>query len=222
MEIIKLNGNTMGECAARAAGILRAGGVVLYPTDTLYGLGANALSDEAVAKVKLIKGRDEGKPIHAIVSDLDMAARYGEVGEDARMLAQEFGGKVTLIVKKRKDFDTGIMRGIPTFGFRVPDNQFCIALARALGTPVTATSANKSGEKPERSPEKILTQLGHSNILENIGMLDLVIDAGELPERAPSTVVDLSGAELELVVLREGAISAASLHLPRAKGTTMQ
>lgn len=202
METIKLEAGDNKQYAIRAAEVLRAGGVVLYPTDTLYGLGADALLDEAVAKIYAIKGRDEGKPIHAIVSDLAMVERYAEITDDARRLAAKLPqGQVTFILKKKAGMDSGIMKDIATFGFRIPDNEFCIEMIRAFGKPITATSANKSGEKPERSVDKILAQLGAA--AEGI---ELVIDAGELPERAASTVVDLSGAHP--LIVREGSIPA--------------
>ncbi len=202
METIKLEAGDNKQYAIRAAEVLRAGGVILYPTDTLYGLGADALLDEAVAKIYAIKGRDEGKPIHAIVSDLAMVERYAEITDDARRLAAKLPqGQVTFILKKKAGMDSGIMKDIATFGFRIPDNEFCIEMIRAFGKPITATSANKSGEKPERSVDKILAQLGAA--AEGI---ELVIDAGELPERAASTVVDLSGAHP--LIVREGSIPA--------------
>ncbi len=202
METIKLEAGDNKQYAIRAAEVLRAGGVILYPTDTLYGLGADALLDEAVAKIYAIKGRDEGKPMHAIVSDLAMVERYAEITDDARRLAAKLPqGQVTFILKKKAGMDSGIMKDIATFGFRIPDNEFCIEMIRAFGKPITATSANKSGEKPERSVDKILAQLGAA--AEGI---ELVIDAGELPERAASTVVDLSGAHP--LIVREGSIPA--------------
>ncbi len=202
METIKLEAGDNKQYAIRAAEVLRAGGVILYPTDTLYGLGADALLDEAVAKIYAIKGRDEGKPMHAIVSDLAMVERYAEITDDARRLAAKLPqGQVTFILKKKAGMDSGIMKDIATFGFRIPDNEFCIEMIRAFGKPITATSANKSGDKSERSVDKILAQLGAA--AEGI---ELVIDAGELPERAASTVVDLSGAHP--LIVREGAIPA--------------
>jgi L-threonylcarbamoyladenylate synthase len=205
MEVLKLSASTLDKCVARAAEVLRAGGVVLYPTDTLYGLGADAFSDEVVAKIYKIKGRDEGKPIHALVDTIEMAERYAELTDDARLLAERLlQGQVTFILRKKVGVDAGIARGITTFGFRIPDNDFCLDLVRALGTPVTATSANKSGEKPECSVEKILAQLG-----EQANYIALVIDADELPPSEPSSVMDLSGEEP--VLLREGAIAAAEI-----------
>jgi len=205
MEAVRLNSENVQEVVSRAVAVLRMGGVVLYPTDTLYGLGANALSDEAVNKVYAIKGRTDGKPIHAIVADLAMGEKYADVTDDARLLAERLPqGQVTFILKKKAGFDTGVMKKIPTFGFRIPDNEFCISLVREFGRPVTATSANKSDLSPERSIEKILAQLGDA-----AHGIDLVIDAGELPERQPSTVVDMSGAEP--AIIREGAVPAADI-----------
>lgn len=203
VERIFLTQHNIGEAAARAAAVLRAGGVVLYPTDTLYGLGVDALSDEAVAKIFAVKGRNEGKPVHALVSDLAMAARYGEISDSAQMLAEKLPrGQVTFIVRKKSGVDTGISKEIPTFGFRIPDNAFCIGMLHAFGGPITATSANRAGEVPQRSVDAILAQTGATGV-------DLVIDAGELPPRLPSSVVDVSGTAP--VILREGAVQRTEI-----------
>ncbi|HVM73601.1 MAG TPA: L-threonylcarbamoyladenylate synthase [Candidatus Paceibacterota bacterium] len=185
---------------AHAAAVLASGGVILYPTDTLYGLGADALSDTALAKVHKIKGSGERKPVHAIVADIAMAAEYGEVNTIAKVLAERFlPGPLTLILKKRAGIDSGIARYIGTFGIRIPKNDFCLELSRSFGKPFTTTSANKSSMMPGRTINEILAQLGDGTLL-----LDLIIDAGELPVSAPSTVVDVSSGSL--IFLREGAI----------------
>jgi L-threonylcarbamoyladenylate synthase len=205
----------MEAAVSDAAEVLRAGGVVLYPTDTLYGLGADALSDDAVEKIYAIKGRADGKPIHAIVADLGMAEKYAVVTDEVRLLAERLPqGQVTFILpakggsasggKKLEKLNTGILRGRATFGFRIPDNEFCISLTREFGQPITATSANKSDVPPERSVRKILAQLGDA-----AHSINLAIEAGELPHRLPSTVVDLSGEEP--AIIREGAIPAADV-----------
>src|SRR3989344_327744 len=104
METIRLSEVGVEAAALRAAEILRGGGVILYPTDTLYGRGADALSDDAVAKVKRIKGRDEGKPIHAIVEDLAAAEAFAVIDASAKLLAKAFWpGSLTLILKKREN-----------------------------------------------------------------------------------------------------------------------
>jgi L-threonylcarbamoyladenylate synthase len=153
----------------------------------------------------------EKKPIHAVVADMVMAERYAEVNDVARALAQKFfPGPLTLILKKKEGVETGvpaqtgIARGIPTFGIRIPGDTFCLALAREFGHPFTTTSANVSGLKPARSIDTIIEQLG-----ERAQMIDLAIDAGELPERKPSTVVDVYGGHA--LILREGAISSQNI-----------
>lgn len=214
MKVLNLKKEDMSLCVKDSVKELRAGGVILFPTDTLYGLGADALSDETVEKIYAIKGRDEQKPIHAIVADIAMMEKYAEVPDMAHALAKEFmPGALTLILRKREGVETGIARGISTIGFRIPNNQFCIKLAKEFGKPFTATSANRSGEEPERNIKAILKQLSdpYSSVLQNtsIEKIDLIVDAGELPECKPSTVVDLSGKEP--VILREGAIPAAEI-----------
>jgi L-threonylcarbamoyladenylate synthase len=189
----------------KAAAVLRSGGVVLYPTDTLYGLGADALSDAAVAKIYKIKEREEKKPIHAVVADMKMAAEYGEVHDYARMLADAFlPGPLTLVLTKKVSVNTGIARHIDTFGIRVPNHGFCLELARVFGKPYTTTSANIAGAEHTRSVDAILEQLH-----DHAGLIDLVVDAGELAVSEPSTVVDVS--KPEPVIVREGAISAGDI-----------
>lgn len=203
MERLTLSNSKIQEVAQRAAVVLRSGGVVLYPTDTLYGLGADALSDQAVAKIYAIKGRDERKPLHSIVESLEMAERYGEVSACTRRLAQALpAGKLSFIVPKQ-GIESGIAKGVSTFGFRIPDNALCIEMIRAFGGPITATSANAAGATPERSVDSILEQLGSA------AQIDLVIDAGELPLSEPSTVIDMT--QPHPVILRGGAVPAADV-----------
>lgn len=206
MEIIALDKDP-AIAAIKASGVLRRGGVILYPTDTLYGLGADAFSDEAVAKVYEIKGREPGKPIHAVFADLKMAEEYADVNDAARKLAAEFlPGPLTLVLKKRPEINSGIARGMDTIGVRIPDHEFCLETARSLGAPYTTTSANRAGETPELSVEKILAQLG-----ERAQLIDLAVDGSVFPMRLPSTVVNIVSGQP--VVLREGAIATHDIHL---------
>ena len=200
MEVVHLQ-NGLGECVLRAAGVLRKGGVIIYPTDTLYGLGADAFSDSAVEKVYAIKGRDPQKPIHAVFADFTMVEEYAIVNDAARKLAAEFlPGPLTMVLQKKPGVTGGIGNG-ETIGIRIPDNDFCLELAKTFGKPFTTTSANKSGVDPESDIQKIIDQLGEA--------VDLVIDGGVLPMSAPSTVVNLiSGTP---VILREGAISSEQI-----------
>lgn len=206
MEILKVAEVGVEAAALRAAAVLHAGGVVLYPTDTLYGLGADALSDEAVERIRTIKGRDDAKPLHCIVSDLDMAEQYVDIGPAIRQLAHQLPqGKISFIAPKRADVETGIARDMTTFGFRIPDHPLCRAMLEAFGGPVTATSANLAGAQPFSSPAAILAQLGAA-----VAQIDLIIDGGEAPLPRPSTVVDLFHPE-HPVILREGAVPAGDV-----------
>src|SRR3989344_7439036 len=132
MERITLDQSSLDDCVQRAAEVLKSGGVILYPTDTLYGLGADAFSDAAVDKVYAIKGRDEKKPIHCIVADIAMAAEYAEVTDDSKLLFERLpSGGLTVILKKRSNVTGGITRSLDTIGIRIPQNDLCIQLARA-------------------------------------------------------------------------------------------
>jgi L-threonylcarbamoyladenylate synthase len=202
MIVLKMNSH---EAVPHAALAIESGGVVIYPTDTLYGLGADALSDSAVKKIYEVKGRDEGKPIHAIVADMQMAERFAYVDGTAHMLAERFlPGPLTLILKKREGIETGIAKGIDTFGIRIPDNAFCKDLVEKFGGPITTTSANRAGMHAMRTVKEIVEQLG-----ERAQFVDCAIDAGEIPARRPSTVVDCSGERP--IILREGAISSQEI-----------
>ena len=205
MEVVSLGHIGIEAAAFDAAAVLGRGGIILFPTDTLYGLGVDSFSDDAVAKIYAIKGRDEKKPIHAIVADLEMASEYGHIDDTVRRLTERLPkGKVTFIVKKRSDVFGGIAKGIDTFGFRIPDNDFCIAAARAFGKPFTATSANIAGQKPERTLVAVLAQLD-----ANGEKIDIAFDAGELAESPSSSVVDVSTGELR--VLREGVVPTSEI-----------
>lgn len=205
MEIRTLEAATMRSLAVEAADTVRNGGIVVYPTDTLYGLGADALSNASVSKVYDIKGRDERKPIHGLVPDIEMAGQFGDIDPLTRTLARVLPkGKVTFIVRKRPGIDTGILENVDTFGFRIPDSDFCAEFVRSLGNPVTATSANLSGLPPLRSAGAIIEQFGPA-----AEALSLVIDAGELPPSEPSTVIDMTADRP--VILRDGAVPAAEV-----------
>lgn len=194
----------LGEAVVKAAGVLRRGGIIVYPTDTLYGLGADALSDEALEKVYAIKERDRGKPLHCIVASLEMAAEYAIVNDAARKLADKFlPGPLTMILRKRDEVDPALSRGRTEFAIRIPNNEFCLGLAKTFGRPFTTTSANKSDMEPAMVVEKIVEQLDG-------GMgIDLAIDAGQAPLAQPSTIVNLVSGHPS--ILREGAIPGADI-----------
>lgn len=181
--------------------ILNGGGILLYPTDTLYGLGVDALNVEALKKLRTLKGREEGKPISIVVADMKMAEEYAEVTPLALQLAEAFlPGKLTLILNAKGSLPIELTAGTGTVGVRIPNHILCLNLARELGRPYTATSANVSDMDSKNTVSGILAQFE-----ARAGMIDRAIDVGELLESLPSTVVDARGETSHIV--RVGAIS---------------
>lgn len=180
--------------------ILSEGGVLLYPTDTIYGLGVDALNVEALKRLRALKGREEGKPISIVVADMAMANEYAVVTPLALKIAEAFlPGKVTLILEAKPNVPEELTAGSGTVGVRIPNHLICLNLARELGRPYTATSANVSDKETKKTPQEILEQFGAK--ATHIGR---VIDTGELSASLPSTVVDARGQAP--IVVREGAV----------------
>ncbi|MBI5935598.1 MAG: threonylcarbamoyl-AMP synthase [Chloroflexi bacterium] len=182
----------------RALEILRAGGLVAFPTDTVYGLGSLAFDQAAIESIYVAKDRPLEKAIPILIADvdqLDLVAR--DFPELALHLAARFWpGPLTLVVPKRADLPAAVS-ATSTVGVRVPDNEAARTLLRAAG-PMAVTSANLSGRASPRTVSEVMAQLG--------GRVPLVLDGGETRGGVPSTVVDVaSGAEP--VILREGPIS---------------
>ncbi|MBV6466178.1 MAG: Threonylcarbamoyl-AMP synthase [Anaerolineales bacterium] len=187
---------------ARALEILRAGGLVVFPTDTVYGLGSLAFDQAAIESIYAVKGRPLEKAIPILIADaadLDRLARA--VTDLARRLASRFWpGPLTLVLPKRADLPAAVS-ATRTVGVRVPDHAAARALLRAAG-PMAVTSANLSGRSSPRSAEEAASQLG--------GRVPLVLDGGETPGGVPSTVVDVSGSVP--VILREGPLTLAEIN----------
>ena len=178
--------------------MLRGGGVIAMPTDTLYALTAPASDAAAVRRVFAIKRRDLTNPLPLFVSDLAMAEHIGVFDERARRLARRFWpGQLTIVVKRQPGFDSVALGGGETVGLRVPDSDIARAVIGGLGQPVTATSANLSGGADPVSADEVRRQIGEQ--------LDLILDAGPAPVGVASTIVDCSGESLN--VIRQGAVS---------------
>ena len=211
MEIIKLDlKNSKIRIVEKAAKVILSGGVAAIPTDTAYGLAANARDPQALEKLSLIKGRPENKPYPIAVLDLAEARQYAIFNPQAILLAQEFWpGALTLVLKRKKN--AKILGGkLKTVGARVPDSLFCRRLSQILNLPYAITSANLSGEATIYTVSEIVKQFKNQKYQP-----DLILDAGRLPARKISTVVDLSGGKVK--ILREGAVDAPSLRGARLK-----
>lgn len=192
----------------RAAQLLRRGGLVAYPTDTVYGLAADPWNDEAVGKLFEAKGRKPEQSVPLLfASPQDLAYVVADVPDVALGLLREFWpGPLTIILPKAQRFRSRAVAG-ETVAVRVPDHPVPRDLARLLGGPITGTSANLTGGPEPLTADDVRSQLGDR--------VDLIIDGGPCPGGTPSTVVDCTMDPPRL--RREGAISREELR--RATGT---
>ncbi len=189
---------------AEAAEILRGGGLVGMPTETVYGLAANALDGEAVAKIFEAKGRPSFNPLIIHVSDIEAAEKYVEVDARARNLAQSFWpGPITFVLPRKKGGGISDLAsaGLDTLAIRVPNHPTALELLKVSGLPLAAPSANKSGNLSPTTPAHVHAQLGAS--------VDMILAAGPCKVGLESTVLDLSGDAPE--VLRPGGITAEQI-----------
>lgn len=194
------------EIAKEASAVLRAGGVILYPTDTIYGLGVDALNDDAVRKLYALKGRKENKPMHSMVKGVEDFAHFAQVPREARVLAERFlPGPLSLVLQKHSHLTTGVTKDFGTIGLRVPNHPLCQALCAAFSNPITATSANVSDLETLPTVDAILEQFG-----DRSRYIDVVIDVGRLSPSLPSTVVDTSTDPV--TILREGALATRTIY----------
>ncbi len=184
------------EQLAPAVEAIRRGGVVAFPTDTLYGLAADPRDEEAVAAVFAVKRRATERTIALVASTLAQAETLAVLSGQARQLAQYFWpGPLTLVAPAASDVADSVLSETRLIGVRVPDHPVARALAELCGHPLTATSANRSGEPATDDPEEVALRLRDIAVL---------VDAGRTPGGAPSTVVDASSSQIRL--LREGAL----------------
>ena len=183
--------------------LLREGGIVAFPTDTLYGLGADFSSSSAVRRVMEIKGRDEQMGLPLLLSDAgDLSLVALDVPEAVWTLAQHFWpGALTLLVPRSPAVPDLLTGGRDSVAVRLPDHPVPRALALGLGRPITGTSANLSGQDAALTAEQVTTQLGAA--------VELVIDGGHAPQGLPSTILDVTGPVLKVV--RQGAVSLAAI-----------
>ncbi len=192
------------DAIAQAVRTLDAGGLVVMPTDTVYGLAAAADDRPALTKLFAAKDRPQDKPLVVMVADGRAAMRLVEFPEAARKLAQAFWpGPLTLVLPWQASFtiSSAVTAGRPTIGLRVPDHPAALAILRAFGRPLAVTSANPSGAQNAADALEIEAELGHR--------VDLVLDGGAAPIAATSTILEVTASGLKL--LRRGALDPADL-----------
>ncbi len=186
------------ESAQIAASVINNGGTILYPTETLYGLGADALSEVSVRRVFDVKGRPYGNPIPILVKDIEMFDRMAILSDEASKLIDRFlPGALTLILNQRVRFPELITAGTGTVAVRISSHPFVKRLFEYLSQPLTATSANISGMDNLYDIKDIIDAFR--------SRVDLIIDSGSLPPSKGSTVVDLTKTPPSII--REGDIS---------------
>lgn len=190
---------------AAAAAVLRAGGLVAFPTETVYGLGANALDAAAVRRVFAAKGRPADNPLIVHVASLAAALEVAAwLSPLARSLAERFWpGPLTLVVEADPAVPAVTTGGLTTVAVRIPDHPVALALLRAAGVPVAAPSANRSGRPSPTTAQHVADDLGQA--------VDVVVDGGACHVGVESTVVDARGDVP--VILREGAVTREDLGL---------
>jgi L-threonylcarbamoyladenylate synthase len=200
MRVLRVDPANIDKAAiAEAAAIIRRGGLVGFPTETVYGLGADATNGAAVAGIFAAKGRPSWNPLIVHVGDVADARQYATTWPDtADLLARKFWpGPLTLVLPKAKEIPDEVTAGLPTVGLRVPAHPVALALIGAAGRPIAAPSANKSMRLSPTDGVHVAAALGDA--------ADLILDAGPASVGIESTVVDLSGAVP--TILRPGMIS---------------
>ncbi|MBN2067676.1 MAG: threonylcarbamoyl-AMP synthase [Candidatus Diapherotrites archaeon] len=194
MAIIKqiLGGNERA-ILEKAARIMKDGGVVVFPTESSYGLGTDALNENAIKKLGMIKQQPDEKNISVIVSNLEQAKEFGLVNEEAEKLVQKFmPGPLTLVVPKRANVPDALSER--TIAFRISSNRIASELCKAVGNAITATSANLHGRPSIYSAKEVIKEFNNR--------VHMIIDAGELPRNQPSTIYDVGNKR----VLRHGPV----------------
>ncbi len=181
--------DSIGTDIKKASDIIKKNGIVIYPTETVYGIGANIFSKEALKKVFAIKKRDIDKPVSVAVSGFKMMDELAYIGERERCFIKKFlPGPVTVLLKKKEKVPDTLASGSGLVGIRYPDHEITIKLIELAGVPITSTSANVSGEAPPAKVDEIKISA------------DYIIDGGEC-KGEPSTVVDLVNCK----IVRKGA-----------------
>jgi L-threonylcarbamoyladenylate synthase len=189
MEVRDVTDPSRLELASKDAAItLLKDGAIVYPTDTIYGLGVNALNEYAVERLFKIKKRPDDKPVPVLVSSLSMAKAIAFVDRDREKLLAEFWpGPYTFVLWKKKIVPRRLTGGKETVAVRVPAHALCQSILREFEAPITATSANISGEVPVSSALSIAQRF-----VQEDDRPDLILDAGILSELTPSTIIDLT------------------------------
>lgn len=201
MKIIKFQKENKNEILKETLKVLKNKGLVVFPSDTVYGLLVDATDEKAVRKLIDFKNRPIGKPISVFLPNLKKAEDYVFINENQKnVLTKLIPGPFTIILNSKRKVCPLIESEKKTLGIRVPDYDLVLELAEKFDKPITATSANISGKAPHYRIDSLLKQLSD----KKKKLIDLIVDAGILPRNKPSTIVDLTNQEFK--ILRKGDI----------------
>lgn len=197
------------EAMKKAVQLLKAGGLVAFPTDTVYGLGAYAFFAQGVERIYHVKGRPLNKAIPLLLGQVDSLPQVAhDISREARLLTERFWpGPLTVVLYRKPVVPDIVSGGGPTVALRVPDHPFTLRLIEAVGAPLATTSANLTGHPDPQTAQEV------AGYLE--GRIDLIVDGGRCPGGIPSTVMDLT--RTPPVVVRPGAISQEQLEQELAR-----
>ena len=200
MERIKVDNNTK-DIVKKTINVLKNGGIIIYPTETCYGVGVDATNTKALKKLLTYKKFRGSKPISIAVSDKEMADKYVEINEMGENIYNNYlPGPITIISMSKGILQPPVVSQQGTVGVRIPDYPLMLEILKEYGKPITATSANMSYRSAPYNIDKLLEQLPE----KSKRLIDLIIDAGELPKNPPSTVLDTTLNTLS--ILREGKL----------------
>ena len=187
------------------AEIIRNGGVVIFPTETVYGIGGNALNTETIKKIYEVKKRPSSKPLSILVKDKDEIGKYAQITSEIekKIIDNFMPGPITLVLKKKENIIPEIVTaGNDTIGVRIPNNNIIAQVLKSCSLPIAAPSANISGQPSSTKLEDVIDDFN--------GKVDAMIDGGECTEKVSSTVVQVVDGKVR--ILREGVITIEDIN----------
>ncbi|MCE5194480.1 MAG: threonylcarbamoyl-AMP synthase [Nitrospiraceae bacterium] len=201
--LIKITEDNLEEVLKEAAAVLHKGGIVAYPTETFYGLGAKFDNENALKRLYELKSREDDKPFPLIIGSKKMLSLLTEdVNDKAELLIKKFWpGPLTLVFKAKKELSIYITGKTGKVAVRIPGESIALRFAELSGFPITTTSANLSASKPAGSADEVIEYFKKR--------IDIVIDGGKTSGRMPSTIVDVS--EENIKILRKGTVEESAI-----------
>jgi L-threonylcarbamoyladenylate synthase len=185
----------------KAAQVVRGGGLVIYPTETVYGLGCDPFNFQAVKRILEVKG-NRNKPLPVLVASITDAGKVALISQNGKKLAAKFWpGPLTIVFPKKQALPDVVTFGLNSVGLRIPNNEVVLQLLRMCGGLLVGSSANRTGEEPPRRVQEMSDEL--------TTMVEIVLDGGPTAQGVPSTIVDLTQKKPR--ILREGPISLKAI-----------